>query len=198
MIMTTAGLINGADSASPGQPLPPDTEILAAYVGLPGAGAPDAEHVWTAAEWNYYLDPDSHLYGGPQLRVLPVFVHDFPGDPVTLADNACDAAINLGWSFKRGRLLVVDLETLIDPPYVIGLNRRIRERGFRMMKYGSPSTINQNPAVDGGTWMALLQARRPTILPAGTVGDQWRWSSIWDLTVWSEFVYANCGRGPRR
>jgi hypothetical protein len=188
-------LINGADSATPGSPLPAGTRILAAYVGLPGTT--DATHVWTRDEWNLYLDPDSKLYGGPELRVLPIFVHDFPGDPVALANDACNAAEALGWSHKLGRLLCVDLETLVDDAYVTGLNRAISQHGFKMMKYGSPSTINQNPPVHGGSWMALLQARRPSLLPAGTVGDQWQWGT-WDLSVWSPFVYENCGRGMRK
>ena len=191
--MTT--LINGADAATAGNALPADTRILAAYVGQPGQT--DATHVWSADEWNFYLNPESPRYGGPDLRVLPIFVHDFPGDPVRLANDACDAAIALGWSDKKHRLLVVDLETLIDDAYVTGLNLQIRKRGFAMIKYGSPSTINQNPPVDGGTWMALLQRRRPSVLPPGTVGDQWSWG-VWDQTVWSEFVYENCGRGMRK
>lgn len=194
--MTT--LYNGADTAAPGHPLPAGTKILCGYIGahdLPGQ--PDALHVWTRAEWNQYLDAGSPLYGGPELRSLPIFVHDFPGDPVQLANNACDAAVDLGWAHRLGRLIAVDLETLVDAAYVSGLNKQIRARGFRCMKYGSPSTINQNPATDGGTWMALLLAHRPSVLPPDTVGDQWRFGTEWDLSVFDKFVYDNCGVGPR-
>lgn len=195
--MTT--LYNGADTAKPGSPLPKGTKILCAYVGakdLPGQ--PDARHVWTLDEWNLYLDPNSHLFGGPELRSLPIFVHDYPGDPAQLAINAVDACIDLGWSANEGRFVCIDLETLVDPQYVSSLNIEVRALGFRLMKYGSAHFINQNPPVDGGTWMALLANRRPAMLPPGTVGQQWHFGTEWDQSVFSEFVYANCGRGIRR
>lgn len=192
-------LINGADAAYPGNPLPAGTQILAAYVGatdLPGP--PDTPHIWTRDEWNQYLDPESALYGGPDLRVLPIYVHDYPGDPAVLAQNAVDAVTDLGWAAGIGRLLVVDLETLVDPAYVSGLNQEVSLRGFRLCKYGSYSTINQNSFVYGGTWGALWVTRKPTILPPGTVGQQWHPGELWDLDVFSPFVYDNCGRGLRR
>lgn len=191
-------LFNGADSAKPGQPLPSNTQILAAYVAakdLPGQ--PDEVHTWSLAEWNLYLDPSSELHV-PGLRALPIFVHDFPGDPAVLAQNAVDACLDLGWAGNLGRLLVIDLETLVDPTYVSGLNHEIHARGFRMMKYGSVGFINQNPPVDGGTWMALLQNHKPTILPTDAVGQQWQFGNVWDLDVFSQFVYDNCGRGIRK
>lgn len=192
-------LIPGADTASPGQPLPEGTRILCGYVSAPDLpGTPDARHVWTLNEWNLYLDPESPLYGGPELRTLPIFVHDYPGDPVTLANNAVDAMLDLGWAHNLGRLVAVDLETLIDPVYVLGLRAQITVRGFRMMKYGSSGTIKHNPPVDGGTWMALPQAHKPLILPPGTTGVQWSWGPVWDLSLFSQFVYANCGIGPRQ
>lgn len=194
----TSTLIAGADSDKPGQPLPSNALILAAYVAatdLPGQ--PDDVYTWTLANWNLYLDPDSELYV-PGLRPLPIFVHDYPGDPAILAQNAVDACSDLGWADNLGRLLVVDLETLVDPEYVSSLNHEIRARGFRMMKYGSAGFVNQNPPVDGGTWMALLQNHEPTVLPAGTVGQQWRFGNVWDLDVFSRFVYENCGRGIRK
>jgi hypothetical protein len=146
-----------------------------------------------------YLEPGSPLYGGPELRSLPIFVHDFPGDPVQLANNACDAAIDLGWTDKHGRLIAIDLETLVAPDYVHGLDTQITARGFKMMKYGSAAYINQNPPTRGGTWIALLTAHRPAQLPLGeAVGQQWRFGPVWDLNVFDSFVYDNCGQEPRQ
>lgn len=199
MTEATAPLYNGVDSATPGHPLPRNTRILCVYIGakdLPGQ--PDARHVWTIDEINQYMDPASKLYGGPDLRVLPIFVHDYPGDPATLANNCCDAAVDLGWSNRLGRLLVVDFETLIDPPYVGGVSAQITDRGFRMTKYGSQGTINQNPPVPGGTWMATDSGTRPAVLPADRVGEQWLFDEPWDFSVFDQFVYDNCGVGPRK
>lgn len=192
-------LYKGADSASPGTLLPKGTQILAAYVGAKDLqGQPDARHIWTLDEWNLYLNPASDLYGGPELRTLPIFVHDYPGDPAILAENAVDACVDLGWARHLNRLIVIDLETLVDPQYVSSLNIEVRARGFRLMKYGSAGYVNQNPPVDGGTWMALLTPSQPTVLPSGTVGQQWRFGPTWDNDIFSEFVYANCGRGVRK
>lgn len=197
-------LHNGADSATPGWALPLGTTILAAYVAaydLPDPG--DARHAWSPDEWNLYLNPGpaddpNPLYGGPELRVLPIFVHNYGGDPVVGANNACDAAVDMGWSDKMGRILCLDLETLTDPAYTQAFSAQTTARGFKLMKYGSPSTIQGNGPVPGGTWMAQLTNFRPSVLPPGTVGDQWAWGNIWDLSVFSDFVYANCGQGLRK
>lgn len=199
--MTKApALYNGADSASPGQPLPAGTKILAAYVGAPDLpGQPDALHVWSIDEWNLYLDPGSKLYGGPELRPCPIYLHDYRGNAAEDAANAIDAVMDLGWTDQKLRIIADDLETLVDPVYVSQLNQEYRMRGFRMMKYGSSGFVNQNPPTDGGTWMALLTNRKPTTLPAGiAVGQQWHFGQPWDLNVFSQFVYDNCGRGPRK
>lgn len=192
-------LYQGADGIKPGIPLPAGTKILCVYVGafdLPDP--PDAVHVWSVEECNLYLDPDSPLYGGPDLRVLPLFVHDFGADPAKVAANAADALLDMGWSDKLGRLIYLDVETLVDPVFVNGVDSELGRRGFRLGKYGSAGYINRNPPVAGGTWMALLQRRRPTILPPGTVGQQWAFGPQWDFDVFSQFVYDNCGQGLRR
>ena len=189
----------GADSAKPGQPLPPGTTILCIYVGakdLPDQ--PDAVHVWSVDEANLYLDPSSPLYGGPELRVLPVFVHDFPGDPVLIANNTADALTDMGWSDKLERIVFLDIETLVAPAYVAAVASQLTARGFTMGKYGSQGTINQNPPVPGGTWMATDSKIPPLTLPPDRVGEQWLFSDPWDLSGFDEFVYQRCGVGPRK
>lgn len=189
----------GADTDRPGKHLPPGTTILFVYVGDPRLpGAPDARHIWTRAEINEYLDPASPLYGGPDLRVVPIFVHDFPGDPVAIADNIADALIDLGWSDKLGRLVYLDLETLIAPAYVAQVSAQLARRGFTMGKYGSQGTINSNPPVPGGTWMATDSKAIPLVLPPDRIADQWLFGGDWDLTGADEFVWLNAGVGLRK
>lgn len=190
-------LYAGADSAAPGKPLPEGTKILCIYVGEPGAGAPDAVHVWSIEEANWYLDPHSELYGGADLRVLPTYVHDYAGDPVADAKNAVGAMEAMGWARDRGRLIFWDAETFVDGPYCAALNLEVRKLGCRLGKYGSQGTVNSNPPVDGGTWMATDTQVDPVELPPGCVGDQWSFGSPWDRSKFSEFVYENCGRGLR-
>jgi hypothetical protein len=200
----TDTLHNGADSATPGARLPAGTTILYVYVAagdLPDPG--DARHVWTRPEINQYLNPDSPLYGGPSLRVVPMYVHDFAGNASLDAQNMCDAVSDLGWSNTEGRIIEIDLETLEDPAYVGGLIAPVARLGFRLGKYGSLSTINANPPCPGGTRFAAWQKRKPSSIPAG-IGDAWQWATPgqvggdWDLTVATQFVYDHAGRGLRR
>ncbi len=184
-------LYHGADGAYPGAPLPAGTSILAAYVGeQQDPGPPDTPHIWTTGEWNSYLEADPHL------RVLPIYTHSYPGDPVADADNAADAVLELGWKPGIGRLIAIDLETLVDPPYVSALGARLEARGFHGMPYGSAYYVMQNPPL-AGRWVAQLTSYRPAAIPPGAVGVQWRFGQHWDSNVFSEFVYANCGVGLR-
>ena len=202
--MLIAAPYNGADAKDPGHPLPRETDILYVYVAaldLPDPG--DPARVWTIDNCNLYLDPDSPLYGGPQLRVVPMYVHDFAGDPVGDARNLLDACFDFGWAEGIGRICEVDLETLNDPAYVDALAVQVGRGGMRLGKYGSLSTVNANPPVPGGTRFAAWQDRKPIGIPAG-LGDGWQWASPaqvggnWDLSICTEFVYRNAGQGPRK
>lgn len=196
-------LISGADSSAGGTPFPyPGTgpRVLAAYVGardLPGP--PDTPHIWTLDEWNRYIPTNNH--GDPDIdfRLLPLYVHDFPGNAVDDANNMCDAIEDLGWKPNVGRLVCLDIETLVDPPYVSAVHTIVIKRGFRMLVYGSLHYLVQNPPCDG-RFAALLTKNHPRALPAGqhVVAQQWQFGDHWDLDVFSEYVWNNCGHGFRR
>lgn len=191
-------LYRGADASIPGNPLPKSTQILAAYVGatdLPGQ--PDTPHIWSIDEWNLYLNPDSSLYGGPDLRCLPIFVHDFTGDAVTIAQNAIDAVTDLGWKSHLGRIIAFDTETMINRSFVHAVDLEVQRAGFRLMDYGSLDFVVHNMPCSGGLWGALLTATQPSILPPDCNGQQWRFGTEWDSDIFDEFVYENCGRGMR-
>ena len=184
-------LYNGVDAAFPGAALPAGTQILAAYIGEPtDPGPPDTPHIWTAAEWNSYLTV------APQLRFLPVYVHNYAGDAVADATNAANAATELGWIPGKGRLIAFDLETFVDPPYVTDFDANLKQLGFETMPYGSAFYVDQNPPC-AGRWVAQLTANPPRSLPAGAIGQQWKFGGSWDYDVFSQYVYDNCGRGPR-
>lgn len=184
-------LHNGVSAAYPGAPLPAGTDILTPYIGVPGTpGAPDTPHCWTADECNAYL------VATPELRFLPVYVHNFPGDPVADAGNAANAALALGWKSNDGRLIALDLETFVDVQYVTDFAANLRQLGFATMPYGSAAYVEQNPGC-AGRWLALLTSSPPRNLPAGAVGQQWRFGQDWDYSVFSEGVYDGCGYGPR-
>lgn len=196
-------LYNGVDASTPGAPLPRGTHLLFGYVGsLELAGKPDTPHIWTVEDWNQYMDPASHLYGGPALRAIPVYTHDYAGDPYEDARNAVNACKALGWDMHIGRLIYWDAELLVDDQYCDQLSLNISSLGMRMGKYGSLSTINRNPPTPGGTWFAHYVDQRPASIPSDN-GVAWQWSSPaqnntpWDMTIADHFVYANAGRGPR-
>jgi hypothetical protein len=189
-------LHNGVDAAFPGGQLPAGTSILAAYVGGEfQPGAPDTPHIWTASEWNHYLDVD------PNLRLLPIYTHNFPGDPVADANNAVDAVRALGWAPNMPgdlrRIIAVDLEVFVDPPYVSALGTEIGNRGFAMMPYGSNGEVKGNPP-GIGYWVADLVMTAQKTLGTGVQGVQYRFGQQWDYNVFSQRVYDGCGVGRRR
>lgn len=194
---------NAVDASHPGAHLPKGTSILFGYIGaMDLSGKPDTPHVWTLTDWNRYLSPHGDLYAGPHVRPVPVYTHDYPGDPARDAQNAVDAMADLGWYDNVGRLLFWDAEALIDPWYTDALAVECMRRGVRLGKYGELSTIESDPPVPGGTWFAKWQDTKPTAIPA-SLGVAWQWASPtqaggdWDLSICSPFVYANAGRGVR-
>ena len=194
----TAKLYKGADASTPKAALPSGYLIVAGYVGAPELpGQPDTPHVWTAAEWNQYLDPASPLYV-PGCRALPIYTHDYPGDPVQDAANAMDAAADLGWDADRGsRVMAWDSEFLSDPGYCAGLRRALNLGGWLLMTY--EKTALQDPPTDL-RWLFHIQGLHsppPRSLPAGADGLQWTFAGAWDLDLFSQRVYDLCGQGPR-
>lgn len=198
-------LYPGVDASNPGHapgnPLPAGTKILAGYVGaLELAGQPDTPHIWTPDDWNQYLDPDSMLYGGPDLRTLPIYTRDFTGNPTLDATNAIDGMIDLGWHPNWQRICAWDSEFLINQAYEDEFAATLWDvAGWGELPYGVARTITQVPvpAHSPGVWGALLQSAPPKFLPPGWAGQQWRFGQLWDFDVFSQAVYDQCGRGPR-
>jgi hypothetical protein len=186
----------GVDAAFPGAPLPPGTEVLAAYVGKPGAGAPDTPHVWTAADWNTYV------FKHKTLRLLPIYVHNYAdGNPEADAANAVAAVKALGWSpHKPGtetRIIIVDCETFVDPAYFSAVQAGIVKGGYKPVLYGSAAFVTKNPCANG-YWIADYNySHAPTALPSNWLGLQWKSGSPWDSNVFSDELMAGTGVGLR-
>jgi hypothetical protein len=199
--LTGRMLYKGVDASKPGHPLPPGTSIVAGYVGAPELqGIPDTPHIWTRDEWNMYLDPLGQFYGGPAIRALPIYTHDYGGDPVIDARNAIDAMLDLGWH-EGMRLLAWDSEFLIDQAYEEGLAAELwKQEGWGLLPYGVARTITQviAPPHSPGVWAAALQSTEPRSLPAHWAGWQWAFGNTWDLDMFDQAVYIGCGKGSRR
>jgi hypothetical protein len=196
--MTTPPVLySGVDASQPPGTLPAwHVDIICGYVGdasLPGP--PDTPHIWTPAEWNTLYEQS-----GGRVRMLPIYVHNYPGDPKQDAANAVAAARALGWAPNLAgtsrRIIALDLETMVDRTYVAMLETYVWDAGFAAMPYGSNYYVLQNPP-GVGYWVADLVTRAPRYLGAQVQGVQWQWGAVWDRSVFSQRVWDGCGVGPR-
>lgn len=196
--MTTPPVLySGIDASRPpaGLPMWP-VDIVCGYVGdasLPGP--PDTPHIWTPDEWNTLYEASRG-----RARMLPIYTHNYPGDPVADAKNAVDAVRALGWApnmpGNSRRIIALDLEVFVDRPYASQLEQEIWNLGFAAMPYGSNWYDLQNPP-GIGWWVALLVLRAPRWLGPGVQGVQWQWGPVWDRSVFSQRVWDGCGQGAR-
>jgi hypothetical protein len=146
---------------------PPKTDGVAFYIGG------DTPHVWTQAE-----------IGMQKARYrLPIYVRNIPPWNAS-ADAQVILARLKAIGAPKGSTVVIDLETVVQVAYVAALNAAIRQGGYHLMKYGSSGNINSNPPTDGGTWVAIPEAK-PATLPTGTVGVQYADPGPYDLSEFS-------------
>lgn len=114
---------------------PPRWEVAAGYIGG------NTPHVWTRSEWAAQLAPYR----------LPIWVRSDGGDPQRDADSAVTMLEVLG--APKGCAVALDLETRVDAAFVSTFNNIVVADGYKVLKYGSLSTIFQNPHTYG-TWVA--------------------------------------------
>lgn len=118
---------------------PPHLDAVAGYIGG------DTPHVWTDAEWN----------AQPARWRLPIFVRSDPAS----ASVGSDAATAVDWlrahNAPKGSLVALDLETAVDAAYVRAFDAVLVHAGYKVVEYGSASTIFSDPATSGGRWVAL-------------------------------------------
>lgn len=127
------------DASTPTFEPPRWLEAVSGYIGG------DTPHIWTRQEWAKM---------GIR-RKLPIWVNNNPGP---------NAAWNDGWAILQSLYqlgvpklspVVLDIETLIDPAYVLGVFRIVHDFGYKLLVYGSQGTLFNNPACDG-YWVATL------------------------------------------
>lgn len=184
---------------------PPHWDAAAGYIGG------DTPHVWSAAEWRaqpvrYWLpiyvrsNPTSALARTMRrLRVHPVTTR--VAVPVAKAfarlrsrtyavAAASDAAIAIAWlrahNAPKGSVVVLDLETAVNGPYVRTFDADLVAAGYKVMAYGSLSTIFSNPRTSGGYWVAHY-TYRPHMEP-GAVATQWADGPDYDSNLVADSV----------
>ena len=124
------------DASSP--PPDPHLDVCGFYIGG------DTPHVWSDAE----IARQSARWR------LPIYVCDNPGQ----RDAAADAAAAVGWlrshGVPRGTALALDFETAVDAAYVTAFDNVVRSAGWKLLLYGSLSSVTQNPRPSAGYWTA--------------------------------------------
>jgi hypothetical protein len=151
---------------------PPAWEAVAGYIGG------NTPHVWTDAEWARQK---------ARWR-LPIFTRSRGGDPAADARHATD------WLTRhrvpKGAVVALDYETRVDAGYLRAFDAAVQRAGWRVMLYGSLSTVLRNPKPSGGYWVAQW-TNVPHLYPGSaatqyggdvTLGKPWDASLVADST----------------
>jgi len=141
----------------------PKWEVVAGYVGG------NTPHVWTDAEWALMVERSGALW------CLPIYSRSNPG----IHDPSVDAGQLVAWLIDhrvpKGCGAALDLETAIDPGYVRTFDSKLYAVGYKVILYGSKSSLFQNPKPSGGYWVADY-TNEPHLYP-GSAATQWAGST---------------------
>lgn len=128
----------------------------------------DTPHVWTDAE----------IAAAPGRYLVPTFVRSNPSQ----CDPHVDSRSFIAWlqahKAPAGITTVLDLETAVDPAYVTAFGADLHAAGFKVLPYGSRSTLFQNPQLDG--YFVSDPTGRDHIV-AGSVATQYAFAQSYDL-----------------
>lgn len=149
------------DDAYATTPAPPGTQGCLVYVGG------DTPHPWT----------DQDIANQHVLYLLPTWVRsNLGGSPQ--ADGQGMIAWLRAHKAPAGISTVLDLETQVNPGYVIQYGAEMHAAGFRVLVYGSKSTLFGNPRLDG--YFVADYTDTPHVM-AGTVVTQFENTPAFDL-----------------
>ena len=169
----------------------PPPAIPAGVTGIMGYIGGLADHVWTPKEWAPFAS----------IRQYPIWVAE-GGAADTQAAAACAAAKKLGWAPDQPdeRVLVVDMETAVEPAWYGIFADVVIANGFIPVAYGSLSTVLGNAAADviAADWDGIKQ------IPAGQTihGVQYQANvkaggGTVDFDLFDAWLMARGGVGPR-
>lgn len=155
--------LTGYDAAYP-PAVPPTTDVVLFYA--PGGNQLNA---WTLTE----ITAQHARYR------LPIFVRSNP----THANATTDATNFKNWLIAIecpvGSSVVLDLETAVDATYVNTFGSLLRAGGYKVLPYGSSSTLLRNPVLDG----YFMAKPGPAVIPSGCVAVQYGGTSAYDLDI---------------
>jgi len=167
------------DASRPLLSLPAWLKIVAGYIGG------DTPYVWTIQDWQ----------SQGKRKKLPIFVNDHstPNDAMSDGFAILQRLYVLG--VPKGSPVVIDMETSVDPVYLLALWQIIRWAGYKLWVYGSQGSVFQNPACDG-YWVATLDGiqrmfpgksvRATQYVNRGSYDTSWVkiWQYLFTLKTW--------------
>lgn len=167
--------IPGRDAAFP--------ENIGNFAGVVSGyfGGPNAFNVWEQTAWRDLF---------PQNRKCPIWVAGYAGQDE--GTQAVQALRQL--DVPHGIPIQVDMETRIDRSYLLEFGGVLQAAGYKVLIYGSRSTVFNNPELNGYVVADYTgrphMADRPDGTSLGIRCTQWAadLSPGYDVSVWKEWV----------
>lgn len=121
------------DAAYPNPAVDPKTQAVGIYMGG------DTPHPWTEAD----IEEQTATYG------VPIWVRSNPPGPGARPDAFDAIAWLKAHKVPAGCLVMLDLETAINGPYVGAFGGYLQDAGYKVCSYGSTGYLFANPPLDG-------------------------------------------------
>jgi hypothetical protein len=152
------------DAAYPPEAPPAGADGVCGYIGG------DALNIWSKADW----ESQRARYR------LPIFVRANPPGPGAAADVAAAVKELRALGAPEGTLVAWDLEAAADASYIRQVSSLLDDSGYRLIVYGSQSSVRSNDNPNGLYWGADWTGS-PHIA-SGDVMTQWVNHSSYDLS----------------
>ena len=149
---------------------PPAWPVAAGYLGG------NTPHVWSLVEWQHQ----------PARYRLPIWVRSNPDAVNDAADAAAAAKAAKALGVPHGATIALDFETTVNAPYVQTFDETLKAAGYRVMLYGSASSVRHNPEPSGGYWVANWTGTAH--MDAGAAATQWTNGTGYDSSLISSAV----------
>jgi hypothetical protein len=135
-------------------------------------GGPMAFNVWAASAWR--------AFGGPK---IPIWVGGYAG--AAEGQRAVNALEVMG--VPRGCETILDMELRVDRTYVQHFGEVLKAAGYKVLVYGSISTLFKNPQLNGYAVADPTGVRHMYPHP-GVRLTQWAFGQLFDNDVLRHWI----------